>query len=123
MDLLLDTHILIWWSLDDPRLTSAQKQAMFDPANVMHVSAVVGYEFTQLQQTHRVPVRESLATIQAEVGFDLLDLPAECWRKIDGLPDIHRDPIDRMLIAHALVEGFTLITADLNIRRYEVPFI
>lgn len=123
MDLLLDTHIIIWWSLDDPRLSTAQRQAILDPANALYVSSVVGYEFTQLQRTHRVPVRDTLSIIQSEIGFDLLDLPAECWRMVNDLPDIHHDPIDRMLIAHALVGSLTLITADANIRRYEVPFI
>jgi PIN domain nuclease of toxin-antitoxin system len=57
--------------------------------------------------------------------FDMIldPLPAASWEQIASLPDIHRDPVDRMLIAHALVEGMTLLTADANIRRYPVAFV
>ena len=50
-------------------------------------------------------------------------MPQRIWQAVGRLPDIHRDPIDRMLIAHALAEGCTLATADANIRKYPVPFI
>jgi PIN domain nuclease of toxin-antitoxin system len=53
----------------------------------------------------------------------LIDLPQDIWRVVGDLPDIHRDPLDRLLIAHALTEGMTLVTADTNIRRYPVPFV
>jgi PIN domain nuclease of toxin-antitoxin system len=47
----------------------------------------------------------------------------QSWEITAGLPLIHRDPVDRMLVAHALVDGMTILTADANIRRYPVPTI
>ena len=120
MRLLLDTQLLVWIPLGDRRITRIAAEAITDPANSLHVSAVVAFEFTDLQTRRRFPVHESIDFLAAEIGFDLYDLPAEGWRIAQSLPDIHRDPVDRMLIAHTIVEGFTLVTADVNIRRYPV---
>jgi PIN domain nuclease of toxin-antitoxin system len=123
MRLLIDTHILVWIVLNDQRLTAAQRDALGDPDNAILVSTVTAYELTHLQQLNRVPLREPIDRLQQLVGFELAGLPSGAWRSVVNLPDIHRDPIDRMLIAHALCEGLTLATADANIRRYPVPVI
>ena len=123
MQLLIDTHIIIWFVLDDKRLSFAQREALLEPANRLLLSPVVAYELTQLQITQRSPVDEPIDRLQALLGMTAIDLPSDCWRMIAGLPDIHRDPVDRLLIAHALVGGFTLVTADQNIRSYAVPTV
>ena len=123
MQLLIDTHIIIWFVLDDKRLSFAQREALLEPANRLLLSPVVAYELTQLQITQRSPVDEPIDRLQALLGMKAIDLPSDCWRMIAGLPDIHRDPVDRLLIAHALVGGFTLVTADQNIRSYTVPTV
>ena len=63
---------------------------------------------------------ESLDFLREHMRFEVVDLPASCWRIAAELPPIHRDPVDRMLIAHALAGDMTLATADANIRRYPV---
>ena len=95
---------------------------MGNPQNEILVSPVVAYELTHLQLTHRIPLREPMDRLQRLIGFDFVDLPQGIWRAAAKLPDIHRDPVDRMLIAHALTSGMTLATADANIRRYPVPW-
>jgi PIN domain nuclease of toxin-antitoxin system len=57
--------------------------------------------------------------------FDLIlePFPAGCWELLMDLPAIHRDPVDRMLVTHALVKDMALVTADANIRRYPVNCI
>jgi PIN domain nuclease of toxin-antitoxin system len=123
MRLLIDTHILVWIVLNDRRLSEVQRAALGDPANAIVVSPVVAYELSQLQATHRIPVSESIKKLQELVGFETADLPFDCWRVVGELLDIHRDPIDRLLIAHAMVAEMTLVTADANIRRYPVTCI
>lgn len=123
MRLLLDTHILIWMVLGDRRLSSAQREALENPDNALIVSPVVAYEITHLQLTRRMPLSEPIDRLQQLTGFEMVDLPQECWRKVQQLPDIHRDPIDRLLVAHALTSEMRIITADTNIRRYPVPCI
>ena len=123
MRLLIDTHILVWIVMNDGRLSEAQRTALGDPANSIVVSSVVAYELTQLQITHRIPISESIERLQQLVGFETSDLPFDCWRVVAVLPDIHRDPIDRLLIAHAVFAGMTLVTADAKIRRYPIDWL
>lgn len=123
MRLLLDTHIIIWVATQDRRLSTAQRNVLADPVNELYASAVVAYEFAHLQRDHRIPLTEPFSAAQDLIGFELLDLPSQSWSKVAELPLIHRDPVDRMLIAHALVAGMTIITADRHIRQYAVPTI
>ena len=108
---------------DDPRLQRIDQAALTDPARPLVVSIVVAFEFADLQKRGRIAVTEPLDLLRQHMQFELAALPADCWRLAADLPPIHRDPVDRMLAAHALAGGFTLATADANLRRYPVPFI
>lgn len=123
MRLLLDTHILVWLVLNDSRLSAAQREALGNPDNAMIVSPVVAYELTHLQRTRRIPLSEPIDRLQELTGFELVDLPLEAWRFVADLPDIHRDPIDRLLVAHALCEQMAVVTADAKLRRYPITCI
>ena len=107
----------------DDRLSSAQKAAILDPENSLLVSAATAYEYAHLLKDGRLPIVETFAALQRDIGFELLDLPAKIWETIDTLPIIHRDPIDRMLVAHGIVAGLTVVTADRNIKLYPVKTI
>ena len=120
MRLLLDTHVLIWLPTGDPRLTKAAREAITDPKSELFASAVTAFEIADLQHRKRIAMTEDMAAVAAVLGLAVLDFPAEAWKIGANLPDIHRDPVDRMLIAHAIVGDFTLVTADKAIRSYSV---
>lgn len=84
------------------------------------ISAVTAFEFWDLEVRGRFPdaVRFSVACDTLSAG--LLDFPAEAWSLIAALPMLHRDPVDRMLIAHAIHADLTLVTADTIMRDYPV---
>ncbi|MBL8651591.1 MAG: type II toxin-antitoxin system VapC family toxin [Sphingopyxis sp.] len=121
--LLLDTHIIIWMASGDPRLNRVDQSALADPDRRLCVSAVIAFEFADLQKRGRFDIEEPLDFLQTHMGFDILDLPKTCWQAAALLPSIHRDPVDRMLVAHALADGMTIVPADTTIRRYPVPCI
>lgn len=123
MRLLIDTHILVWIVLDDRRFSAKQRNALSDPENDIVFSAVNAYELAHLQKLRRIPIEESIELLQELVGFELADLPSDVWRHAEKLPDIHRDPLDRLSVAHALSGGMTVVTADAYIRRYPVPVL
>lgn len=123
MRLLLDTQMLVWMVTGDSRMRPEVIRAIADPETSLHVSAVVACEFVDLQQRRRLPVTETLDELAERFGLLFEALPAECWRVATGLPQIHGDPVDRMLVAHAMAEGWTLATADANIRRYPVTLL
>lgn len=120
MRLLLDTQLLAWIPLDDRRLPKAVALAIQDPANDLFVSAAAAFELADLQARGRFPLEESIEVLAGLIGFEVADLPADVWRAASKLPDIHRDPVDRMQVAHAIVDAFTLVTPDSNMRRYPV---
>lgn len=120
---MLDTHVIVWMATGDPRLKQIDQAALGDPNRALLVSAVVAFELADLQRRGRIAMSEPLDFLREHMEFDVVALPGDCWRTVAQLPQIHRDPVDRMLVAHALVGGFALASADANIRRYPVSVI
>ena len=121
MDLLLDTHALVWLSSGARRLGKAVSAALNDPATNPLVSVVTAWEYADLQARGRLPEAVALENILSHFSLRLTELPLDLWRLAAGLPSHHLDPIDRMLIAHAMIGGCTIATADSVIHRYDVP--
>jgi PIN domain nuclease of toxin-antitoxin system len=121
MNLLLDTHVLLWWLADDRRLSNATKTAIKDTDNVITVSAVTIFEIAIKKGLGKLEIVDDWYEAIEEESFRRLAVTWEHARKIPDLPDLHRDPFDRLLIAQAAVEGLTLVTHDDLIMRYKVP--
>ena len=120
MRLLLDTQILVWMVNGDRRYRPEWLAALGAKEHSLHVSAATAFEFTELQLRRRLPVDEPMDVLIERFDLVIEPLPADCWCEAASLPRIHRDPIDRMLVAHARMEQMTLVTSDTNIRRYPV---
>ena len=104
----------------DPRLSTGMKALMARPKESLMVSAVVAWEFTDLELRGRFPAGVNLQALLESFAMTVADFPGNAWLLAKALPDIHRDPVDRMLIAHAIHDGHTLVSADAVIRRYPV---
>ncbi len=114
--LLLDTHIFLWMRADPGKLTQ-QERAAIDSAPLRMVSVVSFWEIALLMSLGRIDPEPRLFV--APSGVELLSLlPSHCQALIN-LPQIHRDPFDRMLIAQARTENLMLLTRDAMIARYE----
>ncbi|MBV9842523.1 MAG: type II toxin-antitoxin system VapC family toxin [Sphingomonadaceae bacterium] len=120
MDYLIDTHAMIWAGAGYRQLSPAAAEAIVDPTNRLLVSAVSAWEFEDLHRRGRLAGSVALDAILDALSLVLVDLPAHVWRVARRLPNLHGDPVDRMLIAHAIHADLTLITADKMIRRYPV---
>ena len=117
MQLLLDTHSLLWWATDDKRLGGAARQAIAAPANAVFVSAVTIWEVAIKQALGRLRAPD-IPELLVEQGFRDLPLTvAHAWAA-GALPPIHRDPFDRALVAQATLEGMVLVTADELVMEY-----
>ncbi|WP_331709975.1 MULTISPECIES: type II toxin-antitoxin system VapC family toxin [unclassified Sphingomonas] len=116
MRLLLDTHALLWWWNDGPRLPEAARSAMADPANAVFVSAATGWEIATKVRKNQLP--EFAGSIGAFVedvvrdGFNHLDVTARHGVHGGSLPGPHKDPFDRLIAAQALLEHMTVVTCD-----------
>jgi PIN domain nuclease of toxin-antitoxin system len=116
VNLLLDTHALIWWLEDSPRLSDIAKAAIADLGNSVMVSAASAWEITTKHRLGRLPMSDVVARdlptqVQAE-GFALLDISFRHACLAGALAPDHRDPFDRMLIAQALAEGVALVSNE-----------
>jgi PIN domain nuclease of toxin-antitoxin system len=118
--LLLDTHILVWIANGDTRLSKAALDAVMDPDNALFLSAVNAWEYADLEKRGRFAGAGPLEPLLETLEIKTLDLPASVWSAAASLPDIHRDPIDRMMIGHAQMADLTLVTADRKVRKYPV---
>ena len=118
--LLIDTQVLIWMAVDQYRLSRRFRERLGDIRTEVQVSAVTAFEFADLQRRRRLPISDPLNEIRARFDLEIVDFPAAAWTIATRLPAIHGDPVDRMLIAHAIVADSTLVTADKLIRRYPV---
>lgn len=110
MNLLLDTHVLIWWD-DGRRLASAAHQAIEKAASV-HVSAASAWEVAIKISLDRLKPTRTVAQAAEESGFLELPILYVHAERVSTLPDLHRDPFDRMLVAQSAVEGLVIVTRD-----------
>lgn len=118
LDFLIDTHVLVWVSEDSSRLSRDARAAIVEPRNRLWLSAVTAWEFADLRARHRLPEVADLDTLIRIMRLTTLDVPADIWRRAAALPYHHGDPMDRMLVAHAIEIDMTLITADITIQGY-----
>lgn len=124
MNLLLDTHVLLWAAGQPERLSATAKRMLVNSRNTVHFSVVSLWEIaikrTLGRRDFRVDARQ-LRRGLLENGYSELALTGPHAVSIDRLPDLHKDPFDRMLIAQAEAEGFVLLTADEELNGYGGP--
>lgn len=127
MRLLLDTNALLWWFENSSRLRSEPRAAIEDPANHVFVSAASAWEIAVKVSIRKLPAPPNVAAWlpgQLESnGFVSLSVTLAHAVAVEMLPYHHRDPFDRLLIAQALAEQFTIVTGDAAFARYNVPLI
>lgn len=126
MKLLLDTHTFIWWDSSPQQLSSTARQALEDPNNEILISTISLWEIAIKHQLGKLTLQRTLDEIVADQlsqGLQSLSFDTPHVLQISHLPDHHKDPFDRALIAQALVEGATLVTKDSTISAYQVPLL
>jgi len=123
MNLLLDTHVLLWWLDDNPTLLIKAKEAIADGGNMVFVSVATIWEIRIKHALGKLKIPANFRNVLEQQAFEMLSITADHAHLIGELPAHHRDPFDRMLIAQALFEGFTLITRDSRFKRYKVSTI
>jgi PIN domain nuclease of toxin-antitoxin system len=120
MNLLLDTHTLIWALEDNPQLASAARDAIIDGENIVFVSAVSVWEISIKKALGKLDAPDTLLEEIERHRFTPLEIALAHGDRAGKLPPIHWDPFDRMLIAQAQSEQLTLVTRDTNIQKYQV---
>jgi PIN domain nuclease of toxin-antitoxin system len=120
MNLLLDTHALLWATANMPELSARARQAITQPENTVVASVVSAWEIAIKVSLGKLTSPANLAAAVASCGFEPRTITFEDAEMIRTLPHHHGDPFDRLLVAQALREGMTLVTRDSIFHRYGV---
>lgn len=120
MQLLLDTHALLWWLSKDSTLRPEAEAAIRDGSSIVAVSAASAWEISIKRAIGRLESPTDLKTQLASHRFTPLPITIPHALRAGELPPLHTDPFDRMLVAQAELEGLTVVTRDENIPRYGV---
>jgi len=121
--LLLDTHVLLWWLCDDENLGDQATQLIADARNEIFISAATTWEISIKKNMGLLEAPDDMDRIVEDEGFSKLPISLFHSEKAGGLPEIHRDPFDRMLIAQAQAEGLEIMTVDPEIPRYGIKWV
>jgi PIN domain nuclease of toxin-antitoxin system len=124
MRVLLDTHIGLWAVTDDPKLPTRARELITEPTNDVFVSVANVWEIAIKHALARggvndmpISAEEALGYFR-EAGYMLLDIEPAHAVAVEGLPQLHADPFDRMLVAQALTVPLRLLTHDLRVAGY-----
>jgi len=116
MNLLLDTHVILWFLANDPKLSAAARLAILDPGNTRWVSPISLVEIALKNRTGKLPLPDPFGVMfpASLLAADIQLLPIEPAHiePLTTLPMHHKDPFDRLIAATALVEGLTLTSID-----------
>lgn len=127
MKALLDTHTFLWWNLDDPQLSNKARDFIADGRNEIYLSAASAWEIAIKAAKQRLILPETPNHYVAERMriHRFLSLPIELSHALHvfGLPQIHADPFDRLLIAQSQMENMPILTTDSEIAGYDVEVI
>lgn len=123
MNLLVDSHVLLWWFSRSGQLSAKGREAVENPANRVYVSAAVAWELAIKSNLDKLEARElvsELPRLLFEEGFRRLAISVDHAIRAGSLPRHHKDPFDRMLVAQAQVLGCPIVSADAVLDHYGV---
>jgi PIN domain nuclease of toxin-antitoxin system len=124
MNLLIDTHLLLWSAFRPERMPGEAAELIDDPENNLWVSAVSLWEIAIKRALNKRGFQIDVGAFRAGLlnsGYQELPMEGRHSLSLGALPLIHSDPFDRMLLAQAISEGMFLLTADREFAKYEGP--
>jgi PIN domain nuclease of toxin-antitoxin system len=127
MRAILDTHVFLWWNMDDPQLSPSIREIISDGQNELFLSAASAWEISIEAGRGRLVLpaspQEYVADRLVLHGFQPLPISLYHALCVYSLPDHHRDPFDRLLVAQGQAENMPILTADPMIAKYDVEAV
>jgi PIN domain nuclease of toxin-antitoxin system len=124
MNLLVDTHLLLWSTADPQKLSSDAAALLEDPSHALFFSAASMWEIAIKRSKGHADFQIDPSILRKrllQLGYQELLVSSEQAFAVSGLPWLHKDPFDRLLLAQAMVESLTLLTGDKKLFQYSGP--
>ncbi len=127
MKAILDTHAFLWWVLDNPKLSGTARDFIIDPDNTIYLSAASGWEMAIKWSIGKLTLPDQpdfFVRQQLEINnFSPLPIQMNHGLYVHELPEIHKDPFDRLLVAQSIIENLLLISTDSVFKKYPVSLL
>lgn len=127
MKVILDTHTFLWWITDAANLSIRAREIIKNPDNIIYISAASAWEIVIKAKLKKITLKEQPEKLIPEEiqknAFQVLSIHMYHALKVYELPDIHRDPFDRILVAQSKIEQLPLLSKDKNIKKYGIRVI
>jgi PIN domain nuclease of toxin-antitoxin system len=126
MNLLIDTHVFLWWDSQPEKIPNRALSALEDPDNTIWLSLVSIWEVQIKTQLGKLTIHQPLDSLvqqQQQNGIQLLPIKLNHILAIQPLPYYHKDPFDRLLIAQSIAENLTCVSADSVFKQYNIPIL
>ena len=127
MNALLDTHTFLWWVMDAPQLSETAKAFITNPDNKLFFSVAGAWEIIIKVGTGKLSIPEEpdiyLNSRITDNRFEVLQIELPHVMQVAKLPDLHRDPFDRIIVAQSQVTGMPILTIDRLIVQYDIEII
>ena len=124
MNYLVDTHLILWAAVEPERLPAEAPNILASTGNHLYVSAASLWEVAVKQSLNRPDFQVQVGPLRAGLranGYEELPVAGRHVITLPGLPMLHKDPFDRLLLAQAIADGFLLLPADRDLARYGGP--
>jgi len=126
MNLLIDTHVFLWWDSQPEKIPDRTLSALEDPDNTIWLSLVSIWEVQIKTQLGKLTLHQPIDMLvqqQQQNGIQLLPIKLNHILSIQPLPYHHKDPFDRLLIAQTIAENLTCVSADLVFNQYNISIL
>jgi PIN domain nuclease of toxin-antitoxin system len=126
MNLLIDTHVFLWWDSQPEKIPTGTLSVLEDPDNIVWLSLVSIWEVQIKTQMGKLVLNNSLDNLvqqQQQNGIQLLPIKLNHILALQPLPYYHKDPFDRLLIAQSIAENLTCVSADSVFKQYSIPIL
>ena len=126
MNYILDTHTLLWFLRGEEKFSEAARKVILDSSAKKFISIASLWEIAIKNRIGKLPLKKGIADIFEKIeanGFGLLEVDRKYIEIYSAIPLIHRDPFDGIIVATAMAEQMTLITADEDIQKYDINWI
>ena len=120
---LLDTHVLLWWLAEPEKLSKEQFEIISSKNSQILVSVASIWEIRIKESLGKIEVPSDLVTLIKEEGFEFIPISPQHADYIKELPQIHKDPFDRIIIAQGKLEGLKVLSSDKVFRGYDVEVV